>query len=134
MHLDRFLDRCICTVLMHSCQRVRQTNLVFIIRHSCVCIETEVNIKLQQLFAVEKEEAKRNFLIRAHTVDNKQSDFCVFSDVAVFEDMFGYCHTCGKEHEVPKHLDFLCSGTSCKSVSNENKNKSSYGQCSEILC
>ena len=55
----------------------------------------------------------------------------MFDDVAIFSqdsNGIGFCHICQCEHEVPA-VDVLVTGPSCKDVSIQNANKSSYANC-----
>ena len=78
-------------------------------------LASPVNVTVQHVFSVEKDEAKRAFLMAAH----------VYSDVKCFVDG----HAREREHPVKHTLDMLISGPSCKNVSNENANRKDFVEC-----
>eukprot|EP00438_Fugacium_kawagutii_P013459 Skav231263 [mRNA] locus=scaffold2436:74586:81781:+ [translate_table: standard] len=79
------------------------------------------DVKLQHVFAVEKDEAKRDLILKEHPECRH-----VFSDVKVFADGKGHCFRCNKTHNVnPQELpiDVLVSGPSCKDLSRLNNTR-----------
>ena len=92
-------------------------------------LDAKVNIQPRHELAVELEEWKRKFLMAAHTPADEECDFHVFDDVACFSQSTAYCHSCRKTHPTCIQLDVLWTGPSCKDVSKENADKSSYADC-----
>ena len=89
----------------------------------------QVNIQLRHEFSVEIEPYKRKFIADAHTAKGEKPTFHLFSDVRIFADGKGYCDTCGCVHNAPAEVDILFVGPSCKSISLENADRSSYKHC-----
>ena len=84
---------------------------------------------VQHVFSVEKDEAKRSFLVAAHCPRGEPVQFHVYSDVKCFVDGHAYCYACEREHPVKHTLDMLISGPSCKNVSKENANRKDFVEC-----
>lgn len=79
---------------------------------------------MQHVFSVEVEQCKRDFIVAAHG----QQHMHLFGDVDMFwePDRQHYCYTCGHEHYIPKAVDVLASGPSCKNLSKMFTNKADF--------
>ena len=82
--------------------------------------------------SVEISPWKRQFIMDAHTPPGESCSFHVFADVKDFDNDNGmaFCFSCNTEHNIHMSLDMLWTGPSCKSLSKENTDRSSYAACS----
>ena len=75
---------------------------------------SEVEIGLRHIFSAEADKEKADYILAAHpTVEH------LFDDCHSFEDMSGYCHVCGRSHQIDDSMtvDLHLCGPSCKDVS-----------------
>lgn len=92
-------------------------------------VHRKVNVKVQHIFSIELEEYKREFIKQAHTLPGKKPSFCLFSDVAAFEQETSWCYTCNKLHSTALDVDVYFVGPSCKNISYENSNAAKFANC-----
>ena len=86
-------------------------------------------MSVRHVFSVEIEHYKREFIKSAHTPSGETPSFCLFEDVAGFEQDSAWCHTCGKHHSTALDVDVYFVGPSCKNISYENPKAAQYAQC-----
>lgn len=83
------------------------------------------DVVLKQVFACEKDPAKRNWICNlvnsGHTASG-QDQVCIFQDICDLGNEMAQCHTHGRMCKVPG-CDFLVVGTSCKDLSKMNNTK-----------
>ena len=94
----------------------------------CISPPAQVSIDIRQVFAVEIEEFKRNFILEAFG-DHVEH---IFDDVEIFAEEHGgrgFCFKCCQEHLVPQ-CDILLTGPSCKNLSKQFLNRKDYTTCS----
>lgn len=92
-------------------------------------IQLKVDVSVRHVFSVEIEHYKREFIKSAHTPSGETPSFCLFEDVAGFEQDTAGCHTCGKHHSTALDVDVYFVGPSCKNISYENPKAAQYAQC-----
>ena len=97
----------------------RVINGVYIYSGLVLCVlsfphHSEVEIGLHHIFSAEADKDKADYILAAHpTVEH------LFNDCHCFEDMSGYCHVCGRSHQIDDSMtvDLHLCGPSCKDVS-----------------
>eukprot|EP00435_Cladocopium_sp_Y103_P014574 s3958_g3.t1 len=88
-----------------------------------------LNIKVDHIFSVEKDERKRELILKQDTGLQH-----LFGDVTCFRDQRGFCFKCGRSHEISRAncgIDWLLSGPSCKDLSKLNTSRGDYLNCYE---
>ena len=88
-----------------------------------------LNIKIDHIFSVEKDERKRELILKQDTGLQH-----LFGDVSCFRDQRGYCFKCNRSHEISRSncgIDWLLSGPSCKDLSKLNTSRGDYLTCYE---
>ena len=86
-------------------------------------------MRVSHLFSVEIDDQKREFIKAAHSKPNQKPEFCLFGDVACFEQATAWCYTCNKMHSAAMDVDTYFVGPSCKNISYENANAAQYANC-----
>ena len=82
----------------------------------CTRAAAQVEVRVRHSFSVEVDSKKRDFILKAHQLGEGAH---LFDDVAVFDSPSDdhFCHVCKCKHQLPKSVDVLASGPSCKNIS-----------------
>ena len=84
--------------------------------------EEGIDVTFESAFLVEKDNDKRAFCMNVHSALGCSVSPCAFEDVATFCQPEGrYCAHHQKACELPRRLDGLIAGFSCKDFSRANK-------------
>ena len=85
-------------------------------------------VQVRHIFSVEIDPWKRNIILADHSPEH------LFSDVACFHTLKGFCYVCQKEHDLHDldlEVDIFASGPSCKGFSKLNNRRSEDYACYE---
>lgn len=88
-----------------------------------------MDVAVQHVYSAESVPWVRDFIVQAHCKPGENPEFCCWHDVATFETGSGFCATCNKTHAVDSMVDILFIGPSCKNMSKEFLQSSSYKDC-----